>query len=157
MNRCHCAPRRALAGLAWALACAVPLAVGAAQAAAPAAASAASAAAGAPHGPHGDPARGEPLYGRCIACHALAYDRTGPRHCGLLGRRAGTVPGFGYSKAMKESGIVWTVTTLDTFLADPMKAMPGTAMGYAGVRDPQERADLVAYLAQASDSAQCRR
>ena len=103
----------------------------------------------------GDPDKGEALYSRCIACHALAYDRTGPRHCGLLGRRAGSVAGFEYSKAMKGSAIVWTTATLNTFLANPMKSMPGTAMGYAGVTDPQERADLVAYLAQASGSAAC--
>ncbi|HEX7417437.1 MAG TPA: hypothetical protein VF315_05210, partial [Steroidobacteraceae bacterium] len=46
--------------------------------------------------PHGDPKAGQEIYARCIACHALAYDRTGPRHCGLLGRRAGSVKGFGY-------------------------------------------------------------
>ncbi|MEO7159148.1 MAG: cytochrome c family protein, partial [Polaromonas sp.] len=50
-----------------------------------------------------DSVRGEQLYARCIACHALAYDRVGPRHCGLLGRRAGSVPGFAYSPAMKNS------------------------------------------------------
>lgn len=104
----------------------------------------------------GDAARGKAVYSRCIACHALAYDRTGPRHCGLLGRRAGSVPGFPYSPAMVRSGIVWSVATLDAFLADPMKTIPGTSMGYAGVKDAGERADLVSYLARASDSAECR-
>lgn len=104
-----------------------------------------------------DPGHGEQVYRRCIACHALAQDRTGPRHCGLLGRRAGTVPGFDYSAAMKRSRIVWTTATLDAFLADPMTVVPGTAMGYAGVKDPVERADLIAYLAQASASAACRK
>jgi len=96
----------------------------------------------------GDPARGEQLYGRCEACHALAYDRVGPRHCGLLGRRAGSVPGFGYSPAMKQSKLVWNEKTLNRFLADPLKTVPGTTMTYAGVPDPKERADLVAYLSQ---------
>jgi cytochrome c len=104
-----------------------------------------------------DPGHGEQVYRRCMACHALAQDRTGPRHCGLLGRRAGTVPGFDYSAAMKRSRIVWTTATLDAFLADPMTVVPGTAMGYAGVKDPVERADLIAYLAQASASAACRK
>lgn len=104
----------------------------------------------------GDPDHGKTIYARCAACHSLTTDRTGPRHCGLLGRRAGTVAGFGYSGPMKNSGIVWTAATLDSFLADPMKSVPGTAMGYAGVSDAQERADLVAYLVRASTSGECR-
>ena len=104
----------------------------------------------------GDPLRGKEIYARCLACHALAYDRVGPRHCGLLGRRAGSVPGFAYSGAMKKSGIVWNEKTLDRFLADPTHAVPGTAMTYAGVEDAQERADLIAFLAAADRSADCR-
>jgi cytochrome c len=100
----------------------------------------------------GDPMAGEAIYSRCLACHALAYDRTGPRHCGLFGRRAGSVPGFGYSEAMKASRIVWTGKTLDRFLANPLKAVPGTTMGYAGIDDARERADLIAYLAAANRS-----
>lgn len=104
----------------------------------------------------GDPQRGEQLYVRCAACHALAYDRVGPRHCGLLGRKAGSVPGFDYSAAMKKSGIVWNAKTLDRFIANPPKALPGTTMTYAGVKDPNERADLIAYLAKAgSDAREC--
>ena len=106
-------------------------------------------------GASGDANHGKQLYARCAACHSLTVDRTGPRHCGLLGRRAGGVPGFAYSEAMKRSGIVWTTATLDRFLANPMQAIPGTAMGYAGLSDPKERADLVAYLAQASGSSSC--
>ena len=101
----------------------------------------------------GDPARGAAIYERCAACHALAYDRTGPRHCGLIGRRAGSVPGFAYSEAMKRSGIVWNARTLDRFLAAPMKAVPGTAMGYAGIADAGERRDLIAYLESAGPCA----
>lgn len=105
----------------------------------------------------GNPSAGEAIYARCLACHALAYDRTGPRHCGLLGRHAGSVKGFAYSVAMKRSGIVWNERTLDRFLANPLKAVPGTAMGYAGVADRKERADLIAYLEQANASPECRR
>jgi cytochrome c len=97
----------------------------------------------------GDVKRGEEVYGRCLACHAIAYDRTGPHHCGLFGRKAGSVPGFAYSEAMKKSGIVWNARTLDRFIKDPLKTVPGTAMGYDGVKDPKERADLIAYLAAA--------
>lgn len=105
----------------------------------------------------GDPSAGETIYTRCLACHALAYDRTGPRHCGLFGRRAGSVQGFAYSEAMQRSRIVWNEKTLDRFLANPLAAVPGTAMGYAGVADTKERADLIAYLKQANDSSQCRK
>ncbi len=106
---------------------------------------------------HGDPKAGEGIYARCLACHALAYDRTGPRHCGLIGRRAGSVKDFPYSDAMKRSKIVRNEKTLDHFLANPMKAVPGTAMAYAGVTDRKERADLIAYLEQESASPACRK
>lgn len=105
--------------------------------------------------PDGDAAAGATVYERCAACHSLASDRTGPRHCGLLGRHAGSVAGFPYSDAMKRSGIVWSEAALDRFLADPMRAVPGTSMGYSGVSDDQERADLIAYLEHAGQSAEC--
>jgi cytochrome c len=100
----------------------------------------------------GDPSAGEAVYSRCLACHALAYDRVGPRHCGVVGRRAGSVPGFGYSDAMKRSKLVWNEKNLDRFLANPLKAVPGTTMTYAGVDDAKERADLIAYLGTAKCS-----
>lgn len=104
----------------------------------------------------GDPARGEALYARCLACHALAYNRTGPKHCGLFGRRAGGVAGFRYSPAMAHANIVWDAMTLDRFLTNPTAMIPGTAMGYAGIADAQERADLIAWLRRASASpAEC--
>jgi cytochrome c len=107
---------------------------------------AATAAVGAPAGT----SAGQAVYERCMACHALAYDRTGPHHCGLFGRRAGSVPGFPYSEAMKKSEIVWSARTLDRFLANPARTVPGTTMGYAGVTDAKERAALIGYLRQAS-------
>ena len=103
----------------------------------------------------GDPRNGEAVYSRCPACHALAYDRTGPRHCGLFGRRAGSVDGFAYSPAMKRSAIVWNTVTLDRFLSNPLAVIPGTSMGYAGVTDAKERADLIAYLVRANASLAC--
>lgn len=107
--------------------------------------------------PSADAKAGEAIYGRCLACHALSYDRTGPRHCGLFGRRAGSVPGFAYSDAMKRSDIVWNARTLDRFLANPTKAIPGTSMGYAGVPERAERAALIAYLKQANGTPECAR
>jgi cytochrome c len=111
--------------------------------------------AGAAAAAQGDPRRGEELYARCAACHSLAQDRVGPRHCGLLGRRAGGVPGFDYSPEMKKSGIVWTVQALDRFLAAPTQRVPGTTMTYAGVADERERADLISYLEAAGRSPAC--
>ena len=105
--------------------------------------------------PNGDARAGEAIYERCAACHSLGHDRAGPRHCGLIGRRAGSVAGYPYSEAMKRSGLVWSEATLDRFLADPMRAVPGTAMGYAGIPSAKERSDLVAYLKRASASPDC--
>ena len=105
----------------------------------------------------GDLARGEAVYQRCLACHSLEHNRVGPRHCGLFGRRAGSLPGYAYSTAMKKYGVTWNDETLDHFLQNPLQAVPGTKMGYAGVKDAGERADLIAYLkAATADPAICR-
>lgn len=103
-----------------------------------------------------DVLHGEQVYARCLACHALAYDRVGPRHCGLLGRRAGSVPGFAYSQAMKDARLTWDEKTLDLFLAQPLKVVPGTTMTYDGVPSPKDRADLIAYLRHANETPECR-
>jgi cytochrome c len=112
----------------------------------------------APAGPAVDPATlrlGEQIYTRCAACHAIGFNRTGPQHCGLFGRRAGTAPGFdNYSEAMRASRIVWDARSLDRFLQAPLQALPGTSMGYAGVKDPLERAALIAWLRQATRDGQ---
>lgn len=103
-----------------------------------------------------DALRGEQIYVRCMACHALTADRVGPRHCGLLGRAAGSVPGFAYSPAMKNAKLVWDEKTLDLFIRKPLQLVPGTAMTYDGVPDPWERADLIAYLKKAGESQACK-
>ena len=100
----------------------------------------------------GDGKRGEDIYGRCMACHSLEYNRTGPKHCGLFGRKAGSVPDFDYSDAMKNSGITWSAETLNQFLKKPQAMVPGTIMTYDGVPDDRERADLIAYLQMANAS-----
>ena len=105
----------------------------------------------------GDPVRGEQIYGRCRACHSIDRDRTGPRHAGLIGRRIGSVPGFDYSLALRKAGaagMVWNEATLDKFLQNPRGFLPGTRMGYAGIEDTQERADVIAYLKKAGGDAQ---
>ncbi|MBS0510129.1 MAG: cytochrome c family protein [Proteobacteria bacterium] len=102
-------------------------------------------------------ARGARVYERCAACHALETDRTGPRHCGLFGRRAGSVPGFPYSPAMRHAGFVWNEKTLDRFLRSPVTAVPGTSMGYDGVKDDAERRDLIVFLREVNSTAPCRK
>jgi cytochrome c len=104
-------------------------------------------------GPKGDAARGEALYAQCAGCHKLQENFTGPKHCGVVGRKAGSVPDFAYSEAMKTSGLTWDAKTLDEFLTSPISYVPGTMMGFAGLPDPQERADVIAYLQSASGNA----
>lgn len=104
-----------------------------------------------------DAVRGEQLYARCAGCHALVFDRVGPRHCGLLGRRAGSVAGFAYSPAMKKSGLVWDEKTLNLFLAKPLTVVPGSSMTYDGVPEARDRSDLIAYLKAANGGAPCGR
>lgn len=94
----------------------------------------------------GDPVAGERVYVRCIGCHSPDRNRTGPMHCGLFGRVSGTAAGYDYSAAMREAAITWNADTLDTFLEAPLEAVAGTTMGFAGVADPSERHDLIAYL-----------
>lgn len=88
------------------------------------------------------------LFERCNFCHKAVdgEDAYGPDLKGLFGRKAGSVKGFVYSDAMKESGLVWNERTLDAFLARPKAFMPGTSMEFGGVRHDEDRAGLVAYL-----------
>ena len=96
--------------------------------------------------PTGDPLAGKDVYDRCAGCHSPERDRTGPRHCGLIGRAAASVPEFSYSTALRESNIVWDRESLNDFLQSPMTFVPGTSMGIAGIKDPIQRGDLIAYL-----------
>lgn len=96
--------------------------------------------------PAGDATRGKLLYeSRCIACHSVDAHRVGPLHLGVLGRKAGSAPGYDYSAALARSTLRWTAGNLDAWLADPEKLVPGQKMGYS-VPVPADRADLVAYL-----------
>ena len=104
-------------------------------------------------GADGDPTRGEQIYHRCQGCHSIDANRVGPRHAGLFGRHAGSLDDYNYSDAMRASGVVWNETTLDQFLTAPRKFIPGTKMPFAGIPDAQERADLIAYLKQATAAA----
>jgi cytochrome c len=95
----------------------------------------------------GDAQRGRMLYeSRCVACHSVDAHRVGPAHQGVLGRKAGGAPGYAYSDALRASALRWDARTLDAWLADPEKLIPGQRMGYQ-VQAAADRADLVAYLA----------
>jgi cytochrome c len=95
-----------------------------------------------------DAEHGKAVFKTCATCHATdRTDRVGPGLGGVIGRKAGTVPGFHYSDAMKNSGIVWDAKILDAYLEAPQKVVPGNRMPYAGLDDSTDRADLVAYLA----------
>jgi cytochrome c len=95
----------------------------------------------------GNPARGLSLYQSCTGCHSLDENEVGPKHRGIVGRRAAGVPGYAYSSALKKSNIVWNRPTLDRWLAAPQKVAPGSKMFFS-VSNPQNRADIIAYLAQ---------
>ncbi len=103
----------------------------------------------------GDPARGKRLFAQCMACHVVqpGMNRVGPTLYNVVGRTAGAVEGFAYSPAMKNSGIVWLEDTIDAYLADPRGYIPGNRMAYAGMRNPQHRADVIAYLRDNSPDA----
>jgi cytochrome c len=93
-----------------------------------------------------DAARGADVFqDRCASCHVLHGVGQGPNLIGVVGRKAGALPGFGYSDAIKASGLTWTPANLDRFIAGPARLVPGTAMR-AMVADPAERSDLIAYL-----------
>jgi cytochrome c len=95
-----------------------------------------------------DAEHGKTIFKACAACHATDHaNRVGPGLEGIIGRKAGTAPGFSYSSAMKQSGIVWDAKTLDAYLESPQKAVPGNRMTYTGLKNPTDRTDLVTYLA----------
>ncbi len=83
---------------------------------------------------------------RCAGCHVPAGGGQGPSLTGVVGRKAGTATGFDYTAALKASGIVWSKASLDTFLADPGKMVPGTAMP-VHIPDAGQRAAIIGYLA----------
>ena len=101
-----------------------------------------------PHGAAaaGDPERGRIAYQGCMGCHSIDEDDVGPRHRGVVGRRAGSVAGYAYSPALKASGLVWDAATLDRWLANPQALVPGTRMFYS-LSNAGTRADVIAYLA----------
>ena len=104
-------------------------------------------AANAPDKPAGDPVHGKTVYQICMGCHSLDEDDVGPHHRGVVGRTAGSVPGYAYSPALKNSHIVWDRDNLDRWLTSPQGLVPGVKMFFA-LPSAQDRADVIAYLAE---------
>jgi len=102
--------------------------------------------ASAPAASAGDATYGEEIYNsRCVACHSPDANRVGPRHRGVVGRKAGSLPDFNYSKAVKRSDVVWDEQTLDKWLTNPQAFIPGQRMNFK-IADRTDRADIIAYL-----------
>jgi cytochrome c len=94
----------------------------------------------------GDAANGTKLFSRCSVCHSVnGQAKIGPTLAGVYGRKAGSLEGVKYSKALAASDLVWNDDTLDRFLAAPSKLVPGTAMAI-NLSKPDDRADMIAYL-----------
>lgn len=100
----------------------------------------------------GDAKRGEARFQECAACHKLdaGANEVGPSLHGIFSRKAGELGDFRYSPAMRRSGISWTPETLDKYIADPQALIPANRMPYAGMSNAADRADLIAYLQQAT-------
>jgi cytochrome c len=93
----------------------------------------------------GDAARGEAIYEACQDCHSLDKNDVGPRHRGVFGRKAASLPDYDYSDALKSANITWNEETLDKWLTDPQAVAPGAKM-FFHLDNPQDRADVIAYL-----------
>ena len=101
----------------------------------------------------GNAARGQRLFGACAACHSMQPDQsmTGPSLAGLWNRKAGSLTSFTrYSPALQSANIVWNDKTLDDWISDPQHLVPGNEMMFAGIKDARERADLLAFLKEAT-------
>ncbi len=96
----------------------------------------------------GDAAKGEKVFKKCKTCHTFdpGKKKIGPHLKGVVGRKAGAVEGYKYSKAMAAADITWDEASLDQFLTKPKKFLKGTKMSFAGLKKEAQRADLIAYL-----------
>jgi len=93
----------------------------------------------------GDASHGEEIYQSCQDCHSLDSNDVGPKHRGVFGRKAASVPDYSYSAALKNSGITWDQDSLDKWLTDPQKLVPGSKM-FFHLDSAQDRADVIEYL-----------
>lgn len=99
----------------------------------------------------GDPAAGEKVFAKCKVCHQIgegAKNALGPELNGVVGRKAGSAPGYNYSAANKDSGLTWDEATLKRYLKDPRAVVPGTKMIFAGLSNEKDIDNVIAYLKQ---------
>lgn len=104
----------------------------------------------------GDAESGKKVFAKCQACHSLdaGVNKVGPSLHGIIGRASATVDGFKYSEAMQNAHLSWTPETLDQYLTNPRKSVPGTKMAFPGLPKPEDRANVITYLEQAAGAAQ---
>jgi len=101
----------------------------------------------------GDAAKGKKVFAKCKACHTAdkgGKNKVGPNLHGVIGRKAATVEGYKYSKAMQESGLTWDEATLNKYLTKPKDVVPKTKMAFAGLKKQSQRDDVIAYLKEES-------
>ena len=110
--------------------------------------------AAAPAWAQGDATKGEKVFARCKTCHEVAKqeNKLGPYLVGVFGRKAGSVEGFKYSEAMKNSDVIWSEETIASYVKDPKGFIAGNKMAFSGLKKEDEVADVVAYLKQATAS-----
>jgi cytochrome c len=105
-----------------------------------------------PASAEGDAGKGEKIFARCKACHTIEVgkNKVGPSLAGVVGRHAGAIADFKYSDAMHSAGVTWDEASLDKYLADPKGFVPGNKMAFPGLKNEQDRQDVIAYLKQAA-------
>ena len=103
----------------------------------------------------GDATHGKQIFNKCMVCHSIqvGVNKIGPSLHGVVGRKSGTVADYSYTDAMKNSGLTWDEATLNKYLTNPRKLVPGTRMIFVGLPKEPDRLDVIAYLKQAGGSA----
>ena len=93
-----------------------------------------------------DAEAGKTVFNKCKACHQIGKNAVGPDLKGVIGRKSGTAEGYKYSDAMSKAGLTWDAATLKEYLADPKAKVPGNKMVFAGIKDPTDEDNLIAFL-----------
>jgi cytochrome c len=103
----------------------------------------------------GDAVKGKAVFMQCMACHTaeVGQNRLGPSLAGVVGRKSGSLAGYTYTPAMQGSNLTWTPATLDKYLTNPRAMVPGTKMIFAGLPNPDDRANVIAFLVTKTDPA----
>ena len=103
----------------------------------------------------GDATHGKQIFNKCMVCHSIqvGVNKIGPSLHGVVGRKSGTVADYSYTDAMKNSGLTWDEATLNKYLTNPRKLVPGTRMIFVGLPKEPDRLDVIAYLKQAGGTA----